>query len=249
MPHIIEMTDLSQQALQIYANLTQGNPFKAEEVFLAESEKVIHYALQAGCKPLSFLTERQNAGLSLLQQWDTIPVYTGSRETIRTLTGYTLDRGFLCAMERPKLPEPAVLIKTASRVAVLRNIQDPTDLGAIFRSAAALGVDCIFIGENCCDPLYRRSVRVSMGTVFQVPWTVIHDYGELAEKGFSLLSITQHLDSHPLEPSHWRECPKLAIAMDGRSNPNGYQIPLKNGAEPLTWASASAVLFWMLRKP
>ena len=243
MAHIIEITDLTAPELKIYSNLTGGDPRRGGSTFLAESEKVIEYALKAGCKPLSFLMERPDAS-PLVTQWPEVPVYTGSRQIIRALTGYTLDRGFLCALERPALPAPAELFAHASRVVVLRNISDPTDLGAVFRSAAALGMDAIVIGEGCCDPLYRRCVRVSMGTVFQVPWAFA-DHTDLPPDDFACVTVSEDPDGRPLTPE---SCTKLCVILDPKARGNTFRIPIARDTEPLNMASASAVLFWMLRK-
>lgn len=245
MSDIIEITDLSAPELQIYADLTHGDPGRIDPLFLAESEKVIEYALKAGCRPVSFLMEQQDIASSLLiAKWPDIPVYTGSREQLRRLTGYTLNRGFLCAMERPILPAEIDIWKNASRVALLQNLSDATDLGAVFRSAAALGMDGILIGEGCCDPLYRRAVRVSMGTVFQVPWTFHH---HPIPSDFQVITISS--SGVPIDDKKWRSFEKLAVVLDGQDNPDAFSIPLRPDTAPLNMAGASAVLFWMLRKP
>ena len=250
MANIIEITDLTIPPLQVYAGLTHADPGKISDVFLAESEKVIAYALKSGCRPVSFLMERQDLDrVSLIHDWPDIPVYTGSREIIRQLTGYVLDRGYLCAMERPALPALSSICEKASRVILLRNISDPTDLGAIFRSAAALGMDAILIGDGCCDPLYRRSVRVSMGTVFQVPWTTIAESNSLALHQFTCISVSQNPNATPIKPELWSDCEKLAIILDAKGSSDSWCIPLMPDTEPMNMAAASAVLFWMLRKP
>lgn len=247
MAHIIDITDLSAPELQVYANLTHGDPMRSSSVFLAESEKVIEYALKAGCQPLSFLMERQDTNLPLLSHLPGIPVYTSSRQTIRSLTGYALDRGFLCAMERPSQADKKQIYTGASRVILLRNIPDPADLGAVFRSAAALGMDGILIGEGCCDPLYRRTVRVSMGTVFQVPWAKVLQT-ELIAEDFACITISQHSQLPPLDLQRWFGCERLLITIDPKARHNAYTLPIAPDTEPLNMASASAVLFWMLRR-
>lgn len=246
MSPVTEISDLHSPELQIYANLTKGDPNKTNSVFLAESEKVIRYALTAGCRPVSFLMERQDLdSLSPLVTPLGVPVYTGSREQIRALTGYILNRGFLCAMERPRMPDQSAVLRSASRIAVLRNITDPTDLGAVFRSAAALGIDGILIGEGCCDPLYRRAVRVSMGTVFQVPWTDLRD--PLPE-GFQVITISASPTGKPIDADLWRHAEKLAIVLDPKAGSDAHTIGQRPDTEELNLAAASAVLFWMLRK-
>ena len=177
MPTIIEITDLSAPELAVYTKLTEAqlrNKLEPEKgIFIAESPKVIGTALDAGCVPLSFLMERphiEGSAAAVLARCPDTPVYTAPRETLQTLTGYALTRGVLCAMRRPKQHTVEELCQTARRVAVLEGIVDSTNIGAIFRSAAALGMDAVLLSPSCCDPLCRRAVRVSMGTVFQVPW-------------------------------------------------------------------------------
>lgn len=246
MANIIEITDLNASELEIYTDLTHGDPAKVGPVFLAESEKVIEYALRAGCRPVSLLMERQDTeSTSLMDQLEDIPVYTGSRENIRRLTGYALNRGFLCAMERPKLLSEEAIWSNSHRVVLLRHISDPTDLGAIFRSAAALGMDGILIGEGCCDPLYRRAVRVSMGTVFQIPWAF---QSQQIPPNFHAIVVTTSPSAAPIDEEAWQSCQRLAIIMDSRSPADPFRIPLRPDTEPLNMAAASAVLFWMLRK-
>ena len=180
MAQIIELTSLHDPAVAAYAQLTEAQLRSRLEpelgVFIAESPKVIGTALDAGLRPLSLLMERRHLtgqGAALLARCGDIPVYTGDRELLAQLTGYTLTRGILCAMARPVLPRAEDICQDARRVAVLEGIVDSTNVGAIFRSAAALGVDAVLLSPTCCDPLHRRVVRVSMGTVFQVPWTYL----------------------------------------------------------------------------
>ncbi len=188
MPTIIEITDLSAPELAVYTRLTEAqlrNKLEPEKgIFIAESPKVIGTALDAGCVPLSFLMERphiEGSAAAVLARCPDTPVYTAPRETLQTLTGYALTRGVLCAMRRPKQHTVEELCQTARRVAVLEGIVDSTNIGAIFRSAAALGMDAVLLSPSCCDPLCRRAVRVSMGTVFQVPWARLG--GEKAPNG------------------------------------------------------------------
>ena len=185
MNKIIEITDLNMLELDVYARLTEAQlraRMEAERgVFIAESPKVIELALNAGCIPLSLLMERrhlQGQGASLMARCPDIPVYTADRDVLASLTGYALTRGILCAMQRPSPRTAESLLADARRVAVLEGIVDSTNMGAIFRSAAALGMDAVLLTPTCCDPLCRRAVRVSMGTIFQVPWARIGDCPE-----------------------------------------------------------------------
>ena len=180
MNEIIEITDLSAPELDVYARLTEAQlraRMEAERgVFIAESPKVIELALNAGCVPLSFLMERrhlQGQGAPLMERCPGTPVYTADRDVLASLTGYALTRGILCAMQRPEPKNAELLLSNTQRIAVLEGIVDSTNMGAIFRSAAALGMDAVLLTPTCCDPLCRRAVRVSMGTVFQVPWARI----------------------------------------------------------------------------
>ena len=185
MNKIIEITDLNFPELDVYARLTEAQLRTRMEtergVFIAESPKVIELALNAGCIPLSLLMERrhlQGQGASLMARCPDIPVYTADRDVLASLTGYALTRGILCAMQRPSPRTAESLLADARRVAVLEGIVDSTNMGAIFRSAAALGMDAVLLTPTCCDPLCRRAVRVSMGTIFQVPWARIGDCPE-----------------------------------------------------------------------
>lgn len=187
MPKIIEVTQLSAPELDAYARLTENALRSRAEpekgIFIAESPKVIGTALDAGCEPLSFLMERPHiagSAAAVLARCPDVPVYTADRAVLQQLTGYTLTRGVLCAMRRPAPRTVTEVCQNARRVAVLENIVDSTNIGAIFRSAAALGMDGVLLSPGCCDPLYRRAVRVSMGTVFQIPWGAA---GLLARRG------------------------------------------------------------------
>ena len=195
MPHIIEVTDLAAPELDVYARLTEArlrNRLEPDKgVFIAESPKVIATALDAGYEPLSLLMERRHIegdAQPILARCGGIPVYTAERETLARLTGFELTRGVLCAMRRPRLPSVEEVCARARRVAVLEGIVDHTNVGAIFRSAAALGIDAVLVTPTCCDPFYRRAVRVSMGTVFQVPWARIgEDAADWPQKGVERL--------------------------------------------------------------
>ncbi len=272
MANIIEITDLNQPELAHYTGLTQAqlrNRLEPEKgVFIAESPKVIRLALAAGCTPISFLMERKHIegqAADLLAQFPDTPVYTADRAVLAQLTGYELTRGILCALPRPKMPSVEDICKDAQRVAVLENIVDSTNLGAIFRSAAALGMDAILVSPGCCDALQRRSVRVSMGTVFQVPWTVLGDKETwpdgldiLHGLGFSTaaMALTDHSISmdDPVLPHEAR----LAIVLGTEGTgllPETIQkctytvkIPMSHKVDSLNVAAAAAVAFWELRR-
>jgi len=273
MATIIEITDLSAPELDVYARLTQAqlrNRLEPEKgVFIAESTKVIHTALQNGYTPISMLMERKHiAGQAeeILKLCGEIPVYTADREVLSQLTGYELTRGVLCAMRRPALPSVEEVCRGARRIAVLENIVDSTNVGAIFRSAAALHIDAVLITPSCCDPLCRRAVRVSMGTVFQVPWTQIgRDHTQwplpgirqLQEMGFKTAAMA--LDDRAVgldHPSLMAE-EKLAIILGTEGNGLSAEtiansdytvmIPMSHSVDSLNVAAASAVAFWQLR--
>lgn len=272
MPNIIQITDLAAPELDIYARLTQAqlrNRLEPEKrVFIAESPKVISRALDAGLRPLSLLMEeRQITGPArqILERCGQAPVYTAPREVLESLTGYTLTRGVLCAFPRPVLPDPAQLCKNATRIAVLEGVVDSTNIGAIFRSAAALGIDAVLTTPTCCDPLCRRAVRVSMGTVFQVPWTQIGytaadwpgpGMEQLRELGFRTAALALSDRSVSIDDPALTAEPKLAILLgtegDGlaadtiASCDYTVKIPMSHGVDSLNVAAASAVAFWQL---
>ena len=195
MPNIIEITDFSDPALDVYARLTECqllNRFEPEKgLFIAESPKVIHRALDAGYIPVSLLMERKHIdgqAADVIARCGEIPVFTSEPEILTQLTGFQLTRGVLCAMRRPQLPTLETVLKDAKRIVILENVMNPTNVGAIFRSAAALGMDAVLLTPGCSNPLYRRSVRVSMGTVFQIPWTFLGDeISDWPAKGMDLL--------------------------------------------------------------
>ena len=270
MADIREITDLSAPELDVFARLTEAqlrNRLEPEKgVFIAESPKVIIRALDAGFVPVSFLMERRHiAGdaAELLARWPDTPVYTAERSVLSSLTGYELTRGVLCAMRRPRLPEAETLLSEARRVAVLENIVDSTNIGAIFRSAAALGIDAILLTPSCCDPLCRRAVRVSMGTVFQVPWTYIPkgDWAEnsmetLKKLGFRTAAMALSDRSVSIADPVLSQEEKLAIILgtegDGLAASTiaacdyTVKIPMSHGVDSLNVAAASAVAFWQL---
>ncbi len=272
MANMIEITDLTQPELVHYTGLTQAqlrNRLEPERgIFIAESPKVIRLALAAGCRPISFLMERKHItgqAADLLAQFPDTPVYTADREILAKLTGYELTRGILCALPRPKNPSAEEICKGAKRVAVLENIVDSTNLGAIFRSAAALGVDAILVSPGCCDPLCRRAVRVSMGTIFQIPWTVLGtketwpgDLDKLHSLGFvtAAMALTENSISmdDPVLPKQERLAILLGTEGTGltaktiEKSTYTVKIPMSHMVDSLNVAAAAAVAFWELRK-
>ena len=273
MAQIVEITSLDQPGLEVYTSLTQAqlrNRLEPEKgVFIAESPKVIQCALDAGLTPVSLLMERrhiQGQARDILARCGEIPVYTADRETLASLTGYPLTRGILCAMRRPKLPTVEALCTGARRLAVLEGIVDSTNVGAIFRSAAALGMDGVLLTPSCGDPLYRRAARVSMGTVFQIPWTRIGSQpadwpqsglDKLRSLGFKTAAMALSDTSVSLEDPRLAAEDKLAIVLgtegDGLAPATIAQcdytvrIPMSHGVDSLNVAAASAVAFWQLR--
>lgn len=267
MPEIVEITDLSAPELAAYTKLTQAQLRNrcepAQGIFIAESPKVIGTALDAGYTPLSLLMEREKItgqAQALLTHCGDVPVYTADRAVLAELTGYTLTRGVLCAMRRPQLPTPAALCADARRLAVLEGIVDATNIGAIFRSAAALGVDAILLTPTCCDPLCRRAVRVSMGTVFQVPWSYLPrtDWLPLLRaQGFYCAAMALTPAARPIDDASLAQKERLAIILgtegDGLCESTvagcdcAVQIPMAHGVDSLNVAAASAVAFWQLR--
>ena len=274
MPNIVEITDLSAPELDVYARLTQAqlrNRLEPEKgIFIAESPKVIARALDAGYTPLSLLMERKQItgpAADILTRCGDAPVYTADRETLASLTGFELTRGVLCAFRRPLPRSVEEVCRNARRVAVLEGIVDSTNIGAIFRSATALGVDAVLLSPSCCDPLCRRAVRVSMGTVFQVPWATLGDTpADWPEKGMDRLhamgfkTAAMALDDRAVsidDPALQAE-EKLAIVLgtegDGLAHSTiarcdyTVMIPMQHGVDSLNVAAAGAVAFWELRK-
>ena len=273
MNKIIEITDLNFPELDVYARLTEAQLRTRMEtergVFIAESPKVIELALNAGCVPLSFLMERrhlQGQGAPLMERCPGIPVYTADRDVLASLTGYALTRGILCAMQRPELQKAEALLDGSRRIAVLEGIVDSTNMGAIFRSAAALGMDAVLLTPTCCDPLCRRAVRVSMGTIFQVPWARIGDCpADWPEAGMELLNrhgfatAAMALDERAIsiDDPRLQQEEKLAVLLGTEGDGLSHQtiarcdytvmIPMEHGVDSLNVAAASAVAFWQLR--
>ena len=230
-------------------------------IFIAESPKVIHVALNAGYEPVSLLCEAKHItgdAAPLLERCGDIPVYTGNRDVLASLTGYTLTRGVLCAMHRPKLPSVEEVCRDARRVVVIHGVVDSTNIGAIFRSAAALGIDGVLITRDSCDPLNRRAVRVSMGSVFLVPWTWLEaPVDSLHQLGFQTAAMALTDDSIPLDHPSLKASPRLALIMgtEGDGLPSDtitsatytVKIPMAHNVDSLNVAAASAVAFWELR--
>ena len=265
MANIKEVTDFSDPELDIYARLTEVQLLNRREpdkgIFIAESPKVIERALNAGCVPISFLMETrhvENQAKELIARCGDIPVFTAELDVLTQLTGFKLTRGMLCAMYRPKLPTVEDICKNARRVAVLEDVMNPTNVGAIFRSAAALGIDAVMLTSASSDPLYRRSIRVSMGTVFQVPWTYLGEGGisDLRRLGFKTAAMALKSDSLPIYDPRLAKIDKLAIVLgtEGDGLAAGtiadcdytVLIPMSHGVDSLNVAAASAVAFYQL---
>lgn len=266
MPNIIDITDFSDPALDIYARLTENQLLNRADpnnaVFIAESPLVIERALDAGCVPVSVLTERkliEGRGRELLARCGDVPVYAAELPVLIQLTGFHLTRGMLCAMRRPALATAEELCRKSRRVAVLENVMNPTNLGAIFRSAAALGVDAVLLTSAGSDPLYRRAVRVSMGTVFQVPWSYLPegDWQKLLhELGFQTAAMALRDDSLSVSDPRLPKIEKLAVVLgtegDGLAPETiagcdyTVRIPMSHGVDSLNVAAASAVAFYAL---
>ncbi len=272
MPNIIEITDFAAPELDVYARLTENQLVNRADpdnaLFIAESPNVIHRALDAGCVPVSLLLERKHIegqAKSIIDRCGELPVYTAPLSVLTELTGFPLTRGVLCAMRRPKLPAPEEILRDARRVAVMENVMNPTNLGAIFRSAAALNMDAVLLTPACTDALYRRCVRVSMGTVFQIPWTYLE--GRWPEDGMALLrglgfrtaALALRDDTIPIDDPRLLAEPRLAVLLgtegDGLADSTiaacdySVKIPMSHGVDSLNVAAASAVAFYQLCKP
>ena len=262
---IIEVKSLEQAGVEVYGSLTEAQLRNrldpARGIFIAESPKVIAVALDAGYEPLSLLCERRHLtgdAAPIIARLGDIPIYTGDRELLASLTGYTLTRGVLCAMRRP-LPLPVEdVCRGARRVVVIDGVTDTTNIGAIFRSAAALGIDAVLLTPTSCDPLNRRAVRVSMGSVFLVPWTWLEQPIEsLNSLGFKTVAMALTHRSVSIDDPALCAEPRLAIIMgtegDGLAHDTIHQadyvarIPMQHGVDSLNVAAAAAVAFWQLR--
>lgn len=255
---------MSQDGVSVYSSLTDAymrHSVKNGGIFIAESPKVILTALDHGCVPVSLLCERRHLegdAASIVARCAGLPIYTGSREILQHLTGYKLTRGVLCAMRRPKLPSLSDVCKDASRIIVIDGVVDTTNIGAIFRSAAALGIGGVLLTPSSCDPLNRRTVRVSMGTVFRVPWTWLkNDVASLHAYGYTTIALALRSDALPIDHPSLMAHPRIAIVVgtegDGLSNnvinQTDYvaKIPMSYGIDSLNVAAATAVACWQLR--
>ena len=275
MGQIIEITDFQAAELDVYARLTENQLLRRdcpeEGLFIAESPKVVLRALDAGYEPVSMLAEDrhvQGEARELIERCPDTPVYTASFAVLRELTGYNLTRGVLCAMQRKPLPRVKEICRSARRVALLENVVNPTNVGAILRSAAALHMDGVLLTCGCSDPLYRRAARVSMGTVFQIPWTYLEE-GEcgswpgqgmeyLKSLGFSTASMALHSQSVSIDDPRLKQEEKLAVLLGSegyglaeetiRVSDYTIKIPMSHGVDSLNVAAASAVAFWELGK-
>ncbi|MDO4307101.1 MAG: RNA methyltransferase [Eubacteriales bacterium] len=272
MPNIIEITDFAAPELDVYARLTENQLLNRHEpekgLFIAESPKVVERALNAGCNPISLLVERKHiAGEArdVIARCGEIPVYTADLEVLKNLTGFPMTRGVLCAMRRPPMPAVEELCTDARRIAVLENIMNPTNIGAIFRSAAALNIDAVLLTPDCSNPLYRRAIRVSMGTVFQIPWTYLDNETAgwpqpgmklLKNIGFKTAAMALNDSAIRIDDPRLTQEKKLAIVLgsegDGLASSTiadcdyTVRIPMSNGVDSLNVAAASAVAFWQL---
>lgn len=263
---IIEITSLQHPGVEIFATLTEAqlrNRIEPEKgIFIAESPKVINVALNAGYEPLAILCEQKHItgdAASIIERFPDIPIYTGSRELLTSLTGYTLTRGVLCAMKRPQPLSVEDVCNNAQRIVVIDGVVDTTNIGAIFRSAAALGIDAVLLTPSSCDPLNRRAIRVSMGSVFLVPWTWIDgSLNRLKEIGFRTVAMALSDNSISIDDPSLSAEPRLAIIMgtegDGLAKETisdadyVVRIPMSHNVDSLNVAAASAIAFWQLRK-
>lgn len=264
---IIRIQSIHHPGLELFGTLTEAqlrNRLEPEKgIFIAESPKVIRVALEAGYAPVSLLCEQKHItgdARDIIDRCGDIPVYTGPRELLASLTGYTLTRGVLCAMRRPMPPSVEQVCRRASRIVVIDNVVDTTNIGAIFRAAAALGIDGVLLTTTSCDPLNRRAVRVSMGSVFLVPWTWLQGtVSSLHQWGFrtAAMALTDH--SVPLDYPPLMQEPRLAIVMGNEGDgleahtiaeaDYVVRIPMSHQVDSLNVAAAAAVAFWQLRKP
>ena len=268
MPDIIEITDFQAPELDVYARLSEAqllNRFEPEKgLFIAESPKVIERALNAECIPVSCLVEDRHIdgqAKEIIKRCENIPIYTAPFDVLTQLTGFKLTRGMLCAMRRPPLPTVEEICLGSRRIVILENVMNPTNVGAIFRSAAALNMDGVLLAPACSNPLYRRAIRVSMGTVFQIPWTFCEEWPQpamenLKKQGFKLAAMALSDDSISIRDPNLVKEEKLAIVLgtegDGLADSTvsdcdyTVRIPMSHGVDSLNVAAASAVAFWQL---
>lgn len=272
MPNIIEIDDFDAPQLDVYARLTEAQLLNRHEpekgMFIAESPKVVERALDAGCVPVSMLMEKKHVegqGSAILRRCPDIPVYVAEFDVLTQLTGFSLTRGMLCAMKRPPLLDCRKVCEGMNRIAVLENVVNPTNVGAIFRSAAALHMDAVLLTRDCSNPLYRRSIRVSMGTVFQIPWAYVEpeDWRQngirfLHSMGFQTAAMALCEDSVSIEDETLVREKRLAVILgtegDGLASKTiegcdyTVRIPMAHGVDSLNVAAASAVAFWQLTR-
>ena len=271
MRNIIEINDIAAPELDVYARTSEVQLFRYYEpdpgIFIAESPKVIERALNAGYEPISFLVEHKDLegeAKYILDKYPEIPVYTAEYDVLVKMTGYALARGLLCAMRRRRLPSAEDICRNTSRIAILENVVNPTNIGAIFRSAAALHMDAVLLTNGCSDPLYRRAARVSMGTVFQIPWTYFDKKTSWPEDGmrtvkdlgFKTVAMALREDSYSIDDPELLAEEKLAVILgtegDGLASQTiadcdyTVMIPMSHGVDSLNVAAASAVAFWEL---
>lgn len=263
---MIQITDFSAPELDVYARLTEAQLLNrhrlSEGLFIAESPKVIMRALDGGCQPVSLLVEENHINAEAaeaIRRCGDVPVYTAPLEVLTQLTGFQLTRGMLCAMHRPPVRSVEETLVGAKRIVVLENVQNPTNVGAIFRSAAALGMDAVLLTPGCSNPLYRRSARVSMGTVFQIPWTYLDEawLPQLRALGYQTCAMALRDDSYSIDDPALRQVERLAVVLgaegDGLADATiaacdyTVKIPMYHGVDSLNVAAASAVAFWELR--
>ena len=262
---LIEITSLTDAGVEVFGTLTEAqlrNRVEPEKgLFIVESPKVIHVALNAGYEPLALLCERRHItgdAADIIHRCGDIPVYTGERALLAQLTGYTLTRGVLCAMRRPSFKSVEEVCQDGHRIVVIHGVVDTTNIGAIFRSAAALGIDAVLLTTNSCDPLNRRAVRVSMGSIFLVPWTWIDQDMKILKKiGFQTVAMALTEESISIDSPLLKAADRLAIVMgtEGDGLPHGViaqcdytaRIPMSHNVDSLNVAAAAAVAFWELR--
>lgn len=264
--NVIEITDLGDSRVAAYASLTEAqlrsrlNP--GEAMIIVESPKVISTALAAGLVPLSLLCERRHIdgdAAAICKALGDVPVYTGSREVLERLTGYRLTRGVLCAMRRPVIPTAREICENSRRIGILVSVCDTTNIGTIFRSAAALGMDGLLLTADSCDPLNRRSIRVSMGTVFQIPWGIVERAEEVRGYGFETVAMALRDRSLDIADVRLKKVGKLALMFgtEGDGLPGAaidgadwvVRIPMYNGVDSLNVGSAAAIAFHELALP
>lgn len=262
---IYEISSIKDERLQLFTSMTEAqlrNRLNQEQgVFIAESPKVIRVALQAGYQPQALLCEQKHIegdARDIIEAHPEMPVYTGSREMLSELTGYTLTRGVLCAMRRKPEPKLEDVLRDAHRICIIDAVCDTTNIGAIFRSAAALGIDAVLLTRSSCDPLNRRAIRVSMGTIFLVPWTWLDSYSQLHDLGFKTAAMALTDQSISLDEPILKQQDKLAFIMgtEGDGLPQQtindadftVRIPMSHQVDSLNVAAAAAVAFWELRK-